>query len=226
MEGAEEKPLVYVFMGPPGVGKGTQARPFSESLGILHISTGDLLRDAAARGTSLGLEAKETFVDQGKLVPDEIMMQIVDERLGRDDCRRGVLLDGFPRTRPQADFLAKTLSRRGFELARVVYLDAPEEVVVDRLSGRRTCPSCGANFHLKNRPPQKEGRCDRCDSELIWRDDDRPGTLRRRMRVYREETADLVGYYETRGILTRVDGSRGIDEIQEAIQAVPKGGRR
>lgn len=208
---------VFIFLGPPGVGKGTQARRFSKRWGIPHIATGDILRAAAARGTELGREAKENYMDRGQLVPDQVMVKIMQERLGNEDCRGGALLDGFPRTLPQAEFLDGALAGLGLVLARVIYLDAPEEVVVDRLAGRRACPSCGHTHHAENHPPRKEGVCDHCAGGLIWRDDDHPDTVRKRLAVYRNATADLVDLYEERGLLSRVDASGPVESIEKCV---------
>lgn len=218
MDGADStRKEVFIFLGPPGVGKGTQAFRFAKALEIPHIATGDMLRDAAARKTPLGLEAKSKYMDQGKLVPDEVVQGIVQDRLGQDDCQGGCVLDGFPRTGAQAEYLEQATSRLGLPVGKAFYLDAPEEVVVERTSGRRACPSCGSNYHVKHLPPKKEGICDECGTELIWRPDDRPETVLERQRVYRAQTAELIDYYEGRSVLTRIDASGDVETIQKAI---------
>ncbi|MCZ6690735.1 MAG: adenylate kinase [Planctomycetota bacterium] len=219
MDGGDGRGGVFLFLGPPGVGKGTQASIFSKARGLPHIATGDILRDAARRGTPPGREAKEQYMDRGNLVPDKIMLKIVNERIDRDDCDAGIVFDGFPRTRSQANYLDGALPNRGLRLERVLYLDAPEDVVVERLSKRRVCPSCRANYHLRHFPPRKEGVCDRCGTDLIWRDDDHPETVRERLKVYENETAELVQLYEERSLLFRVDASGGVEEIRAAIEA-------
>jgi len=216
-EAARSKPQVYIFLGPPGVGKGTQAYRFARALSIPHVATGDMLRDAAARKTPLGLEAKSKYMDQGKLVPDEVVQRIVEDRLRQEDCKGGCVLDGFPRTAAQAEFLEQAAGRLDLPLGAAFYLDAPEEVVVERTSGRRACPSCGANYHVKHLPPKKEGTCDECGTELIWRPDDRPETVRERQRVYRSQTAELVDWYEHRSLLARIDASGDVETIRKAI---------
>lgn len=218
MADADPGGKVFVFLGPPGVGKGTQAVEFAERWGLPHVATGDILREAAAKGTPLGLEAKEKYMDRGVLVPDEVVMKLAGERIAEEDCRGGALLDGFPRTPPQAEFLDGALERLGLRMGRVFYLDASEEVVIERLGGRRTCPRCRANYHLQHLPPKSVGICDRCKTPLIWRDDDRPETVRKRMRVYRDQTADLVGFYERRGLLARIDASGDVESIRVAVE--------
>jgi len=212
-----------VLLGPPGAGKGTQAKTISSRLGVPHISTGDILREAVANETELGLEAKG-YMDSGALVPDDLVVSMVAERLGREDCREGFILDGFPRTIAQAESLEGTLSREERSLDAVLYFDVDDEQVVRRLSGRRICRECGANYHLDFMPPEEDNRCDKCGGELFQRDDDRAETVRERLRVYYRQTADLVRYYEDRGLLVRVDASlspSGVrDEVREALERV------
>ncbi len=217
MAGGSPHSRVVIFLGPPGVGKGTQARFFAGRWGIPHVATGDMLRQAAAKRTPLGLEAKTKYMDEGKLVPDEVVQKIVEERLREEDARPGVLFDGFPRTEAQAAFLDRVLARQGRELNLAVYLEANEDVVVGRLAGRRTCPGCQATYHMQNNPPATAGACDRCGKELVWRDDDRPETVRERLRQYAELTQPLVRFYEDRGLLWRVDASGDVDTIRTAI---------
>ena len=208
---------VVLFLGPPGVGKGTQARFFAGRWGIPHVATGDMLRDAAARQTPMGLEAKTRYMDKGKLVPDEVVQKIVEERLREADARPGVLLDGFPRNEAQAAFLDRVLERQGREVSLVIYLEADEEVIVGRVAGRRMCGGCQATYHMQNNPSAKPGVCDRCGKELVWRDDDRPEAVRQRLSDYEAETQPLVRHYEDRGVLWRIDGSGDVEEIRTAI---------
>lgn len=199
-----------VFLGPPGAGKGTQALGVSEKYAIPHISTGDILRNEIKNGTALGLEAK-SYMDAGKLVPDEVVIGIVAARLQQPDCKNGFLFDGFPRTLAQAQALAE---RTKIEMA--VDIDVPDEVIVDRLSGRRVCKSCGGTYHVSN---MKGSICQNCGGELIQRDDDAPETVQNRLRVYHEQTQPLIDYYRQQGVLVTVDGTQGIDEVFGAICA-------
>ncbi len=199
-----------VFLGPPGAGKGTQALGVSEKYAIPHISTGDILRNEIKNGTALGLQAK-SYMDAGKLVPDEVVIGIVAARLQQPDCKNGFLFDGFPRTLAQAQALAE---RTKIEMA--VDIDVPDEVIVDRLSGRRVCKSCGGTYHVSN---MKGSICQNCGGELIQRDDDAPETVQNRLRVYHEQTQPLIDYYRQQGVLVTVDGTQGIDEVFGAICA-------
>jgi len=201
-----------VFLGPPGAGKGTQAKLLAEKQSVPHISTGDMLRDAVARETPTGLKAKK-YMDAGELVPDDVIIAVVLERLQEDDCREGYLLDGFPRSIEQA----KALDENGRSADVVVYFDVDEETVVERLSKRRTCRNCGAIYHLTYMPPKKEGTCDRCGGELFHRSDDEPEAIRERLRVYREETADVVRYYRDAGVLKEVPAEGDVQEIHQAV---------
>ncbi|MGQ9779025.1 MAG: adenylate kinase [Bacillota bacterium] len=215
-----------ILLGPPGAGKGTQAKLISARHGIPHISTGDIFRAAIAEGTPLGRQARE-FLDRGALVPDEIVIGIVTERLGAEDCRPGFLLDGFPRTLPQAEALDRYLAATGRTLTAVLALEVGEEVLIRRLGGRRVCRACGAPYHIETNPPREEGRCDRCGGELYQRDDDRPATVRERLRVYEAQTRPLLDYYEERGLLKRIQADGGIEEVDAAIErALAGGGRR
>ena len=198
-----------IFLGPPGAGKGTQAQMICDSLRIPQISTGDILRRAMKEGTETGLKAK-SYIDAGKLVPDDVIIDIVKERLAMDDCRGGYILDGFPRTVPQAEALD------GFAVIdSVIELDVADQVLVDRLSGRRVCLKCGATYHVS----MLEGKttCDKCGEELIQRDDDKAETVLNRLKVYHEQTAPLTGYYEKKGLLHRVAGDQGIEGTFGAI---------
>jgi adenylate kinase len=203
----------FVFLGPPGAGKGTQAKRLAQELGLLHISTGDILRSAVERQTPLGKKAKE-FMDRGELVPDDLMIALIEEVLPPEG---GVILDGFPRTVPQAEALDRLLAEKGMKLSAAVLFELADDLVVERLSGRRVCPECGAVYHIKFNPPKRDELCDRCNVKLIQREDDREEVVRRRLSVYRRQTAPLVEYYSSRGILIKLDASRGIEEIHQEL---------
>ena len=198
-----------IFLGPPGAGKGTQAQKICAALNIPQISTGDILRRAMKDGTETGLKAK-SYIDAGQLVPDEVIINIVKERLAMDDCRNGYILDGFPRTVPQAEALDTFAA-----IDSVIDLDVADQVLVDRLSGRRVCVKCGATYHLSTL--NGSTTCKVCGEELIQRNDDKAETVLNRLQVYHAQTAPLVGYYEQKGLLHKVDGARGYDEIFDAI---------
>lgn len=208
---------VVVFLGSPGVGKGTQGVRLGRDLGWAHVSTGDLLRDARSAGTPLGQEA-QAYMDSGRLVPDELMLALLSEKLTAMPQRQGMILDGFPRTATQAVALDEALGKAGRRVGRVVLLDAPEPVLVKRISGRRLSPS-GRVYNVHYDPPRREGICDDTGEPLVHRTDDRPEAVRTRLAVYRETTAPLVGHYDERGLLTRVDGQGGIDEVSRALRA-------
>jgi adenylate kinase len=208
-----------ILLGPPGAGKGTQAKAITERFSIPQISTGDILRSAVREGTPMGVRAKN-FMDSGALVPDEVVVGIVCERLQQDDCVSGFILDGFPRTVAQADALHKTLVQMSYPLQAVISLEVNEEVLVGRLTGRRTCRSCGLGYHLRFSAPLQLDRCDACGAELFQRDDDREETIRHRLSVYREQTAPLIGYYGEQGLLFTVDGMDDISIVQEKIVAI------
>ncbi|MEK7366416.1 MAG: adenylate kinase [candidate division NC10 bacterium] len=201
-----------ILLGPPGAGKGTQAQRLTQTLGIPQVSTGDILRAAVAAGTPLGREAKATM-DQGALVPDGVVIGIIRERLAAPDCARGYILDGFPRTAAQAEALGETLQALGTPLTAVLSITVEPEELVRRLSGRRTCGNCGAAYHMETAPPRRAGLCDRCGGALLQREDDREETIRKRLAVYREQTAPLVAYYRGRGLLREVDGRGDIDDV-------------
>ncbi len=203
-------------MGPPGAGKGTQAKLLEERLGVPHISSGDLLRAAVKRKTKMGLLAKR-FMDRGELVPDEVVLGAIEDRLREDDCQRGFILDGFPRTLAQADALTEMLGRFGAEVGHVVSIQVPREDLVKRMSGRRVCRECGAMYHIIFNPPSNEGLCNRCNGELYQRDDDQEDTIVARLEVYERETAPLIAEYRRRGWLREIDGIGGQDQVFERI---------
>ncbi|MBX6422019.1 adenylate kinase [Thermosulfurimonas sp. F29] len=205
-----------VFLGPPGAGKGTQAKRITERYGIPQISTGDMFREHLSKGTELGKKAKE-YMDKGQLVPDEIVLGMVEERLKQPDCEKGFILDGFPRTVPQAEALDEMLAKWGKKIDYAIAIEVPDEELVKRLTGRRTCKNCGMMYHVIFKPPKVEGKCDACGGELYQRADDNEETVRNRLKVYHESTAPLIDYYEKKGVLHRVDGMGSIDEIFERI---------
>jgi adenylate kinase len=209
--------LRLVFLGPPGAGKGTQARELAREWRVPQVSTGDMLREAAAGGTALGREAKR-FMDAGTLVPDAVVIGLVAERLDQADARDGFILDGFPRTVAQAAALDELLGRRAIELDRVLYFQVSRPELIRRLTGRRTCRQCGAGYHVVSAPPRAAGRCDRCGGELYQREDDAPDTVSRRLDVYDTQTAPLLDYYRARRMLAAVAGEGSVAEIGGAIR--------
>jgi adenylate kinase len=205
-----------IFLGPPGAGKGTQSEKITEKFGIVQISTGDILRSAVKNGTELGILAKK-YMDEGKLVTDDIIIGIVKDRLQEDDCQNGFILDGFPRTIPQAEALDKMLKDDlKKEITHVISLEVPDEFIVERLTGRRSCPECGRAYHIKYNPPAKEGICE-CGAKLIQRDDDKEDTIKKRLAVYHEQTAALKDYYKDTGYLYILDGNGSPDEVFDKI---------
>ncbi len=206
-------------MGPPGAGKGTQARRLAAKAGLCQISTGDLLRSAAAEGSDLGKRADE-FMKAGELVPDAVVLDLVDEQLGRSACEAGAVFDGFPRTVDQARGLDRILDLRGETLNEVMEIEVPEEEIVDRLSGRRVCKKCGKMYHIRFDPPREDGRCDTCGEALYQRPDDQPETVQRRLAVYREETRPVLDFYrrEDGPGVTPIDGNRPIEDVAAEIQ--------
>ena len=206
------------FLGPPGAGKGTQARDLAQEWGVLHLATGDMLREAVAAQSPLGREAKG-YMDQGALVPDDVIIRMMGERLGRADARRGFILDGFPRTIAQAEALAKLLKDLAQTLDTVVYFDVSEPELLRRLTGRRVCRTCGTSYHLTSNPPKRGGVCDNCGGELHQRDDDAEATVRKRLQVYQRQTAPLLDYYRQRSMLTTVAGEGPLATIRDAIRA-------
>ncbi len=205
-------------MGPPGVGKGTQARRLSKQLSIPHVSTGDILRDAVHGGSALGRRVR-SFLDGGPLVPDEIMGDLVSDRLSRPDARSGFVLDGYPRTVEQVGILDRVLARLGVTLDRVFVMDAPDEVVIRRLSGRRVCPGCGALYHLETRMPKSPGICEGCGSALVQRPDDAEEVVRERLKVYEAQTRPAISTYADRGLVQTVDASGDPDAVFHQMQA-------
>jgi len=208
-----------VFLGAPGVGKGTQADRVADLFTIAKISTGDLLRGAVRNQTKLGLEAK-MYMDQGKLVPDSVVIGLVREKLEEASCANGFVLDGFPRTTPQADELERVLAQKKMALDRVVNFEVPREAVIKRLSGRRSCPKCQATYHVDFAPPRKDGVCDRCGESLVQRSDDRREAIETRLQVYEEQTAPLIRYYRDKQMLSHVDGSGTVDAVFEKLTKV------
>lgn len=206
-------------MGLPGAGKGTQAEKINEKYNIPHISTGDMFRLAIKEGTDLGKKAKE-YMDQGNLVPDEVTIGIVKERLAKDDCANGFLLDGFPRTIAQAEALQQLTADLGKTIDYVLHVDVPEEKLVERLTGRRICPTCGTAYHVIYNPPKTEGICDKDGSQLIQRDDDQPETVKNRLAVNIEQTQPLLDFYQDKGYLVKVDGDRDIDVVFQDIESI------
>ena len=201
-----------VLLGPPGAGKGTQAKLLEQKFSARQISTGDILRKAVAEQTPLGKEAAE-YINRGALVPDDVIVNLVAERLKEKDCENGFILDGFPRTIPQAASLDGLLKQRGISLTAVLSIRVPHKVIIQRLAGRRTCRNCGALAHVIFTPPKKEGACDRCGGELYQRDDDREETIANRLKVYEEQTAPLADYYRQQGLLREIDGVGGVEDI-------------
>ena len=210
--------MKLILLGAPGAGKGTQAEILCERLNIPTISTGNMIREAMKSGTEMGLKAKE-YAENGKLVPDEVVIGIVDERLRMDDCKNGFILDGFPRTIPQAE----ALDRMGITIDRVVDINVPDEVITRRVSGRRACLDCGSTYHIDTKKPNVEGICDRCGSTLVQRKDDLPETVLERLHVYHAQTEPLRDYYAAAGKLLVVDGQQGIQEIAEQTLELLKG---
>jgi adenylate kinase len=205
-----------IFLGAPGVGKGTQADLIAAKFGRPKISTGDILREAVRNKTPMGLQAK-ACMDQGQLVPDSVVVGIVKDKLAEPSLAKGFLLDGFPRTVPQAEELAAMLKSRGLQLDRVINVSVPREDIVRRLTGRRSCPKCQAVFHVDFTPPKKAGVCDRCGGELMQRSDDKRETVENRLAVYEQQTSPLIAYYRQRGLLSDIDGSGKVEQVQQRI---------
>ena len=212
----KEITMKIVMLGGPGAGKGTQAKMIAEKYSIPHISTGDIFRANIKEGTELGMKAK-TYMDAGALVPDELVVDLVADRLTWDDTKEGFVLDGFPRTIPQAEALTKALADMGTALDVALDIEVPDQVIINRMGGRRACVSCGATYHIVNIPPKTEGKCDKCGSDLILRDDDKPETVRNRLDVYHEQTQPLIDYYKGQNVLREVDGTVPMEDVFAAI---------
>lgn len=208
--------MKIIMLGAPGAGKGTQAKMIADRYNIPHISTGDIFRANIKNGTELGKKAK-AYMDQGALVPDELTCSLVVDRIKQEDCADGYVLDGFPRTIPQAESLDAALRTMSENIDYAVNIDVPDENIVRRMSGRRACPSCGATYHIEHIPPKKEGICDRCSAELILRDDDKPETVLKRLGVYHEQTQPLIDYYSKAGVLVEIDGTKDMEDVFKAI---------
>lgn len=208
--------MKIIMLGAPGAGKGTQAKRLAVKYGIPHISTGDIFRANIKNGTELGKKAK-IFMDQGLLVPDELVVDLVIDRFKEPDCEKGYVLDGFPRTIPQAKALDEALKKSKDAIEYAIDVDVPDALIINRMSGRRACLNCGGTYHVVTIPPKKEGICDVCGSELVLREDDKPETVKKRLKVYHEQTQPLIDYYQSKGILKSVDGTKDMGEVFEEI---------
>lgn len=211
--------MKIIMLGAPGAGKGTQAKMIAEKYGIPHISTGDIFRANIRNATELGMEAKK-YMDEGKLVPDELTVKILLDRVAQDDCKNGYVLDGFPRTIPQAEVLMAALEKMNDAVDFAIDVNVPDENIVNRMSGRRACLTCGATYHIVHIPPKQEGICDKCGSALVLRDDDKPETVLNRLKVYHDQTQPLIDYYTEKGILKTVDGTKDMQEVFEQIVSI------
>lgn len=214
--------MKIIMLGAPGAGKGTYASRMSEKYGIPHISTGDIFRENIKKGTELGKKAK-SYMDAGDLVPDELTCDLVVDRIHQDDAKNGYILDGFPRTIPQAEALTKALKESGESIDFALEVDLADDKIIERMAGRRVCVGCGATYHVVNIPPKTEGVCDHCGKELILRDDDAPETVKKRLDVYHEQTAPLIGYYKNEGVHRAVDGGTGLEQGLADIYAILEG---
>ena len=208
--------MKIIMLGAPGAGKGTQAKRIADKWQIPHVSTGDIFRANIKNGTELGMEAKK-YMDMGALVPDELTVKILLDRVAQEDCKNGYVLDGFPRTIPQAEVLDKALTDLGDSIDYAINVDVPDENIVNRMSGRRACVACGATYHIVYAPTKTEGICDRCGKELILRDDDKPETVKKRLTVYHDQTQPLIEYYGAKNILKSVDGTKDMEEVFQDI---------
>ena len=211
--------MKIIMLGAPGAGKGTQAKKIAAKYGIPHISTGDIFRANIKNGTELGKKAK-TYMDQGLLVPDELVVDLVVDRVNQDDCENGYVLDGFPRTIPQAEALTEALEKMGQKVDFAIDVNVPDENIVKRMGGRRACVTCGATYHMVYAPTKKEGICDTCGGELILRDDDKPETVTKRLSVYHEQTRPLISFYADKHVLYTVDGTQNMEQVFEAITKI------
>ena len=211
--------MKIIMLGAPGAGKGTQAKMIADKYQIPHISTGDIFRANITNGTALGKEAKK-YMDQGLLVPDELTVKILLDRVAQPDCANGYVLDGFPRTIPQAEVLDKALTELNDKIDYAINVDVPDENIVKRMSGRRACVACGATYHIEHIPPKKEGVCDKCGETLILRDDDKPETVLNRLKVYHDQTQPLIDFYTRKGVLKSVDGTVDMQDVFASIVAI------
>ena len=208
--------MKIIMLGAPGAGKGTQAKKIADKYQVPHISTGDIFRANIKNGTELGMKAK-TYMDQGLLVPDELVVDLVVDRLSQEDCVNGCVLDGFPRTIPQAESLDAALAAKGEAIDYAIDVDVPDENIINRMSGRRACVACGATYHIVHIPTKVEGVCDRCGEKLILRDDDQPETVKKRLDVYHAQTQPLIDYYTEKNVLKSVDGTKDMEEVFQTI---------
>ena len=219
------KIMKIVMLGAPGAGKGTQANMIAEKYNIPHISTGDIFRANIKNGTELGKEAKG-YMDKGQLVPDELTVKLLLDRVAQADCKNGYVLDGFPRTIPQAEVLDSELTKNGEKLDYAIDVDVPDENIIHRMGGRRACLKCGATYHVEYVPPKKDGICDVCGSELVLRDDDKPETVKNRLKVYHDQTQPLIEYYTKQNVLHSVDGTQDVNKVFSDITEMPADKRR
>ena len=211
--------MKIVMLGAPGAGKGTQAIKIADKYDIPHISTGDIFRANIKGGTELGQKAK-SYIDKGELVPDEVTIGMLLDRIAQDDCKNGYVLDGFPRTIPQAESLTEELKSQGDQIDFALNIDVPDEAIIERMSGRRACPKCGATYHIVYAAPKTENICDKCGTELIIRSDDKPETVKDRLNVYHQQTEPLIAYYKTAGVLREVDGTQELPKVFEDVVAI------
>ncbi len=211
--------MKLIMLGAPGAGKGTQAKKIAEKYQIPHISTGDIFRANIKNGTELGNKAK-SYMDQGHLVPDELTCDLVVDRINQEDCKNGYVLDGFPRTIPQAEALKAALDKMGETIDYAIDVEVPDENIVNRMGGRRACPGCGCPYHIKHNPPKVEDICDVCGAKLVLRDDDKPETVTKRLSVYHEQTKPLIDFYKKEGVLREVDGTQDLNDVFQAITEI------
>lgn len=211
--------MKIVMLGAPGAGKGTQAIKIADKYDIPHISTGDIFRANIKGGTELGQKAK-SYIDKGELVPDEVTIGMLLDRIAQDDCKNGYVLDGFPRTIPQAESLTEALKSQGDKIDFALNIDVPDEAIIKRMSGRRACPKCGATYHIVYAAPKTENICDKCGAELIIRSDDKPETVKDRLNVYHQQTEPLIAYYKAAGVLREVDGTQELPKVFEDVVAI------
>ena len=211
--------MKIIMLGAPGAGKGTQAKMIADKYAVPHVSTGDIFRANIKEGTELGKEAKK-YMDQGLLVPDELTVKILLDRVAKEDCANGYVLDGFPRTIPQAEVLDKALTELGDKIDYAINVDVPDENIIKRMSGRRACLTCGATYHIEHVPPKAEGICDKCSQELVLRDDDKPETVKNRLDVYHKQTQPLIDFYSDKGVLKTVDGTVDMKDVFAAIVSI------